>query len=502
MQERLTRTGSFTHDRRRVAADLVADVLESLAKLLQEAVKLLGELAELIRRGGSGSRGGGRGRAARSRGDASLLLQRRNAGVELREERGERGDGGRHLDGAAGEFNGGGPAESLADFAMGGGGSLPAAGTISQSGLPVLARPTRVSGTRLSRRHPLGVRAARAGASPPARAAFSDPDASRESDRPGLAAAMDEFSRSAKYEYRANSNLVLEADRKPGGRKSEPSGEATAVSGKDIKMGDRVAAGRPAEVAARKEADAKKRRRVEPAEVAGLGEYGSKHRRRAGRTGDLGAVEEAGYRPRTRETAALWELVLREAQAALGDQPQEILSGAAEEVLAALKDDALREPQKKARVEAMLGPLADDAFGRLLQVSKGINDFTASGAGGAAGGASGGGGLDEDIGVAVQFDDEDDDEGNEVAEVQDDEETDVDDGAWCRGVVRVLAAVDVRPLARRRRRGSCGRLGARRGTRRRGRCCRRRGRRGADLPRCEFCARAPRTLPSPTLLRS
>ena len=118
--------------------------------------------------------------------------------------------------------------------------------------------------------------------------------------------------------------------------------------------------------------------------------------------------------------------MLREAQTALGDQPQEIISGAAEEVLAALKDDALREPQKKARVEAMLGPLADDTFGRLLQVSKGINDFTASGAGGAGGAA--GGGLDQDIGVAVEFDDEDDDEGNDVAEVQDEEEDDVDNG--------------------------------------------------------------------------
>ena len=248
---------------------------------------------------------------------------------------------------------------------------------------------------------------------------------------------MDEFSRSAKYEYRANSNLVLEADRK-GGRKSEPSGEATSLWGTSIKMGDRVAAGRPAEVAARKEADAKKRRRADPIEAVGLGEYGSKQRRRAaggGRLGDLGAVEAAGYRPRTRETQALWEQVLREAQASLGDQPQEILCGAAEEVLAALKDDSLREPQKKARIESMLGPLADDTFGRLLQVSKGINDFTAAGSGG-GGDAGAGGGLDEDIGVAVVFDDEDDeDEGNDAAVVQEEEDEEEDDDAGVEAAV-------------------------------------------------------------------
>ena len=80
---------------------------------------------------------------------------------------------------------------------------------------------------------------------------------------------MDEFSRSAKYEYRANSNLVLEADRK-GGRKSEPSGEATSLWGTSIKMGDRVAAGRPAEVAARKEAEAADAKAAADAAAAAL----------------------------------------------------------------------------------------------------------------------------------------------------------------------------------------------------------------------------------------
>jgi pre-mRNA-splicing helicase BRR2 len=237
---------------------------------------------------------------------------------------------------------------------------------------------------------------------------------------------MDEFSRSAKYEYRANSNLVLEAER--GKRTSEPSGEAASLWGRVAKMGDRVAAGRPAEIA--RKAEATKRRRTEPAPTAtGLGE--TKRSRRAGRPGDLEGIESAGYRPKTRETLALWEQVLHEAQQALGDQPQEILGGAAEEVLAALKDDSLREPQKKARVESMLGPMADDVFGRLLQVSKGITDFTADGDVGGAGDGSGGGGLDEKIGVAVVFDDDDEEEDDEDRiddQVHDEDEVDSDEG--------------------------------------------------------------------------
>lgn len=50
----------------------------------------------------------------------------------------------------------------------------------------------------------------------------------------------------------------------------------------------------------------------------------------------------AGYRPRTQETRAAYEAVLSFIREQFGDQPQDVLKGAADEVLAVLKDDRKR----------------------------------------------------------------------------------------------------------------------------------------------------------------
>lgn len=50
----------------------------------------------------------------------------------------------------------------------------------------------------------------------------------------------------------------------------------------------------------------------------------------------------SGYRPRTQETRAAYEAVLAFIREQFGDQPQDILKGAADEVLAVLKDDRKR----------------------------------------------------------------------------------------------------------------------------------------------------------------
>lgn len=50
----------------------------------------------------------------------------------------------------------------------------------------------------------------------------------------------------------------------------------------------------------------------------------------------------SGYRPRTQETRAAYEAVLAFIREQFGDQPQDVLKGAADEVLAVLKDDRKR----------------------------------------------------------------------------------------------------------------------------------------------------------------
>lgn len=61
------------------------------------------------------------------------------------------------------------------------------------------------------------------------------------------------------------------------------------------------------------------------------------------------------YRPKTQETRQTYDVLLSFLQEALGDQPRDILCGAADEVLSVLKNDRLKEKEKKKETEVLLG---------------------------------------------------------------------------------------------------------------------------------------------------
>jgi pre-mRNA-splicing helicase BRR2 len=135
---------------------------------------------------------------------------------------------------------------------------------------------------------------------------------------------------------------------------------------------------------------------------------------------------ELQYRPKTRETRAAYEALLSQIGAQFGDVPADVLRGAADEVLAALKDDRQTDPDKKRCVEALMGSVTSEKFATMVAIGKMITDWTAPGEleAGAAGEA-----LDDDIGVAVEFEEEeDDDEGGEVDVLGDEDEDDEDGG--------------------------------------------------------------------------
>ena len=56
-------------------------------------------------------------------------------------------------------------------------------------------------------------------------------------------------------------------------------------------------------------------------------------------------------------------------------KPRDILCGAADEVLAVLKNDKMREKEKKREVENLLGTLADERFALLVNLGKKITDW-------------------------------------------------------------------------------------------------------------------------------
>ena len=74
-------------------------------------------------------------------------------------------------------------------------------------------------------------------------------------------------------------------------------------------------------------------------------------KRKKGRGAASGSVLTAdadvgSYRPKTRETRAAYEALLGMIQGQFGDQPQDVLRGAAEEVLEVLKDDHSNDPER------------------------------------------------------------------------------------------------------------------------------------------------------------
>ena len=81
------------------------------------------------------------------------------------------------------------------------------------------------------------------------------------------------------------------------------------------------------------------------------------------------------YRPKTQDTRQTYEVLLSFIQEALGDQPRDILCGAADEILAVLKNDKLKDRDRKREIDAFLGAVTDERFALLVNLGKKITDF-------------------------------------------------------------------------------------------------------------------------------
>lgn len=228
----------------------------------------------------------------------------------------------------------------------------------------------------------------------------------------------DAAARQLQYEYKANSNLVLQADVRLIERRSrdEATGEVMSLVGKldGTRMGDRFMRSRPDKAEERK---AKRQKRDEA-------QYDFARMKGATLLSE-GVDEMVGivYRPKTQETRQTYEVLLSFIQEALGDQPRDILCGAADEVLSVLKNDRLKEREKKKETESLLGGLADERFALLVNLGKKITDFGAKEEVAVAEEN-----IDEAYGINVQFgesDGEEDDNENtfgEISENEDEEE--------------------------------------------------------------------------------
>jgi len=185
------------------------------------------------------------------------------------------------------------------------------------------------------------------------------------------------------YRYQAHASLVIQGDRK---YNKEPTGEAETLKGRIAleQMGDRVGQSRPVETRPSK----KKSGRSTTTQEESL--YGL-------------------YIPKTKETKLIFDELLSTLTRFLGDQPRDVLHGAADEVLAIVKNPEIIAGRKHIECSKLLADSLSDAdFSLILRICSQINDF------GEANDIEDS--VEEDtnqeIGVAVVFDDSEDDSDN------------------------------------------------------------------------------------------
>jgi pre-mRNA-splicing helicase BRR2 len=255
----------------------------------------------------------------------------------------------------------------------------------------------------------------------------------------------------SQYKYSAMSNLVLQADRRFVTRRNdEVTGDPESLAGRiNIRdMGSRTAredapkqkkkTTGPADIERGSiregedvlEREQKKRKRGEPAQLRGAGILSAAD----------ALVEGLKYRPRTPGTRAVYDLILTLTANHLGDVPHEVVRSAADAVLEMLKDEDMKDFDKKKEIDDLLGSsMNSKEFNELVNLGKKVTDYDAQdddenmdlGENGANGGEEE---LDERQGVAVVFDESDEDEDGvaRTFEVRDGErssdEEDDDDG--------------------------------------------------------------------------
>lgn len=244
----------------------------------------------------------------------------------------------------------------------------------------------------------------------------------------------------SQYKYSAMSNLVLQADRRFVTRRSdEATGDPESLAGRlSIRdMGSRVA---------RDEAPKQKKAGAMPNVERGsfrdgadvLQRVKSKGKESATRAGGIlssvdAAIEGILYRPRTQPTRDAFNFILAIMSRHLGDVPHEMVRSAADAALQYLKDDDLKDFDKKKEIDDILGEsMSPQQFNELVNLGKKITDYDAQDEDEEMADAQNEGEdeIDGRQGVAVNFENDEDDDGmldvvrDESSEDEEEEEED------------------------------------------------------------------------------
>jgi len=245
----------------------------------------------------------------------------------------------------------------------------------------------------------------------------------------------------AQFKYAAMSNLVLQADRRFTSRRGdEATGDPESLAGRiNIRdMGGRTA---------RDNAPTQKKKPtgnfgVERGKMTEGGDVLEREQRKRKRDGATAFgtgnaadqsldIEDLRYKPRTQATRGIFELITTIVSKHLGDVALVYTRSAADAVLEYLKDNTMKDFDKKKAVDDVLGSsMGAKEFNELVNLSKKITDYDAQdddeemredGVGDEAP-------EDENQGVAVVFDEDEDDEGGaQTFEVREGDTSDEED---------------------------------------------------------------------------
>lgn len=234
----------------------------------------------------------------------------------------------------------------------------------------------------------------------------------------------------SQYKYVNMSNLVLQHDKRFSTRRNdEVTGDPESLAGR---INIRDMGGRDA----RQTASQAKKKNIGPKDVQrGSIREGEdvlereQRKRKRGEQSQVGGgilaeadtlVEGLRYKPRTPATRQTYQLILTTTANNLGDVPHEVTRSAADAILEFLKNEDMKDYDKKKEIDDLLGvTMGSKEFNELVNLSKKITDYDQEvdenpendGAGPADGAE-----LDERQGVAVEFDDDDDDDDEDRAQ--------------------------------------------------------------------------------------
>ncbi|KAL8813589.1 MAG: hypothetical protein Q9200_000131 [Gallowayella weberi] len=250
----------------------------------------------------------------------------------------------------------------------------------------------------------------------------------------------------AQYKYGAMSNLVLQHDRRFSTRRNdEMTGDPESLAGRinirDMGAGiDRkndpeqkkkptgpkdVERGSIREGQDVLEREQRKRKRGEPQQLRGAGLLSAAD----------AEIEGLTYRPRTPATRQTYDLILTTTANNLGDVSHEIVRSAADALLQLLKDENMKDLDKKKEIDDLLGTsMGPKQFNELVNLGKKITDYEGQDEDvnmdeDSNAVAEDGAELDERQGVAVVFDESDEDEDGiaRTNEVRDEDDTSEDE---------------------------------------------------------------------------